>query len=111
VERAEAKVFANRERYKNFFVTLSLRRAYGKLFTFSGNYQDALRIFAHLQDQHILRTDNSGSLYTAAFARNNSSLCADVDTLTVQCYNVSDETVAIIITIPSSSSLSLFTPN
>jgi hypothetical protein len=42
VERAEAKVFANRERYKNFSIKHPLRRAYGKLFTFSGNYQDAL---------------------------------------------------------------------
>jgi hypothetical protein len=37
-ERAEAKVFANREHYKNFFITKPLRRAYGKVFTFSGNY-------------------------------------------------------------------------
>jgi hypothetical protein len=43
VERAEAKVFANRERYKNYFITKPLRRAYGKLFTFSGNYQDTPR--------------------------------------------------------------------
>jgi hypothetical protein len=27
VERAEAKVFANRERYKNFLITKPLRRA------------------------------------------------------------------------------------
>jgi hypothetical protein len=44
VERAEAKVFANREHYKNFLITQPLRRACSKLFTFSGNYQDTLRI-------------------------------------------------------------------
>jgi hypothetical protein len=44
VERAEAKVFANRERYKNYFITKPLRRAYGKLFTLSGNYQDTPRL-------------------------------------------------------------------
>jgi hypothetical protein len=44
VERAEAKVFANREGYKNFLITQPFRRAYGKLFTFSGNYRDKLRI-------------------------------------------------------------------
>jgi hypothetical protein len=40
VERPEAKVFANRERYKKFLITQALQRAYGKLFTFSRNYQD-----------------------------------------------------------------------
>jgi hypothetical protein len=49
VERAEAKVFANRERYKNFLFTQPLRRAYDKLFTFSRNYQDALRIYINIK--------------------------------------------------------------
>jgi hypothetical protein len=43
VERAEAKEFANRDRYKNFLITKPLRIAKRKLFTFSGNYQDTLR--------------------------------------------------------------------
>jgi hypothetical protein len=45
VERAEAKIFANRKRYKIFLITQPLRKAYGKLFTFSGNYRDALRTY------------------------------------------------------------------
>jgi hypothetical protein len=60
VERSEAKVFANRERYKNFIITQPLRRAYGKLFTFSGNYQDALRMYTGSVAISLLQSTGTG---------------------------------------------------
>ncbi len=48
VEKAEAKVFAKRERYKKRLITKPLRRAYGKFFTFSGNHRDEPRTLVFL---------------------------------------------------------------
>jgi hypothetical protein len=59
VERAEAKVFANRERYNIFLIMQPLRRANGKLLTFSGNYRDALRnqasTMSHIENKEEFR--------------------------------------------------------
>jgi hypothetical protein len=62
VERAEAKVFANRERYKSVLITQPLRRAYSKLFMFSAKYQDILRMYMYIYIYVLVISPEHGSI-------------------------------------------------